>query len=66
MANEPKSISYINLGDDIDHPIDAVTLDKKSASDLLNKDGLVTSINASSDNEHYPSAKCVHDIIYGS
>lgn len=66
MANEPKSISYINLGDDINHPIDAVTLDKKSASDLMNKDGLVTSINSSSDDEHYPSAKCVHDIIYGS
>ena len=66
MANEPESISYINLGDNIDHPIDAVTIGEKSASDLLNKDGLVTSINASSDDEHYPSAKCVYDIIYGS
>lgn len=66
MANEPESISYINLSDDINHPINAVTVGEKSASDLLNKDGLVTSINASSDDEHYPSAKCVHDIIYGS
>ncbi len=66
MANEPESISYINLGDNIDHPIDAVTVGEKSASDLLNKDGLVTSINGSSDDEHYPSAKCVHDIIYGA
>ena len=66
MANEPESIRYINLGDNIDHPIDAVTIGEKSASDLLNKDGLVTAINASSDDDHYPSAKCVYDIIYGS
>ena len=66
MANEPESISYINLGDNVDHPIDAVNIKKKSASDLLNKDNIVTSINESSDDEHYPSAKCVYDIIYGS
>ena len=66
MANEPESISYINLGDNVDHPIDAVTIGEKSASDLLNKDNIVTSINTSSDDTHYPSAKCVYDIIYGS
>lgn len=66
MANEPESIRYINLGDNIDHPIDAVTIGEKSASDLLNKDNIVTSINESSDDTHYPSAKCVYDIIYGS
>ena len=66
MANEPESIRYINLGDNVDHPIDAVTIGEKSASDLLNKDNIVTSINESSDDEHYPSAKCVYDIIYGS
>ena len=66
MANEPESISYINLGDNVDHPIDAVTIGEKSASDLLNKDNIVTSINESSDDTHYPSAKCVYDIIYGS
>jgi len=66
MANEPESISYINLGDDINHPIDAVTVGEKSANNILNKNGLVTSINASSDDEHYPSAKCVYNIIYGS
>ena len=64
MAN-PESISYIKLNDR-EHPIDAVTIGEKSASDLLNKDGLVTSVNSSSDDEHYPSAKCVYDIIYGS
>lgn len=66
MANEPESISYINLGDNVDHPIDAVTIGEKSASDLLNKDNIVTSINESSDDAHYPSAKCIYDIIYGS
>lgn len=66
MANEPESIRYINLGDNINHPIDAVTIGEKSASDLLNKDNIVTSINESSDDTHYPSAKCVYDIIYGS
>lgn len=66
MANEPESISYINLGDNVNHPIDAVTIGEKSASDLLNKDNIVTSINESSDDTHYPSAKCVYDIIYGS
>ena len=66
MANEPESISYINLGDNVDHPIDAVTIGEKSASDLLNKDNIVTAINESSDDEHYPSANCVYDIIYGS
>lgn len=61
MANEPKSISYIRI-DGEDHPIDAVTVGGKSASQLqLN--GLVTSIDSSSDDQHYPSAKCIYDIV---
>ena len=61
MANEPESISYIRI-DGEDHPIDAVTVGGKSASQLqLN--GLVTSIDSSSDDQHYPSAKCIYDIV---
>ena len=63
MANEIETISYINLGDGQNHPIDAVTLGGKTASDFQTKDMLVTSINSSSDDNHYPSAKCVYDEI---
>ena len=61
MPNTPESISHIQIGQDV-HPIDAVTLGGKSASEFQ-ANGLVTSINSSSDDEHYPSAKCVYDII---
>lgn len=61
MANTPESISHIQIGQDV-HPIDAVTLGGKEASEFQTS-GLVTSINSSSDDEHYPSAKCVYDII---
>lgn len=62
MANEPMTIQYIDLGDGERHPIDAVTVGGKSASDFQ-ESKLVTSINSSSDDEHYPSAKCIYDII---
>ena len=60
MTNE--SISYINLGDGENHPIDAVTIGGKSASDFQ-ENMLVTIINASSDDEHYPSAKAVYTVL---
>lgn len=61
MANEPTTISHIRVGNE-DHPIDAVSVGGKELKDLQ-QDGLVTSINSSSDDIHYPSAKCVYDII---
>ena len=61
MANTPESISHIQIGQEV-HPIDAVTFDGKEASEFQ-ANGLVTSINSSSDDDHYPSAKCVYDII---
>ena len=36
----------------------------KSASDFQ-EGNLVTSIDANSDDVHYPSAKCIYDIVYG-
>ena len=63
MANEIESISYINPGDGQNHPIDAVTVGGKAVSELQSADGLVTTINAQSDDEHYPSAKCMYDIV---
>ena len=62
MANEIESISYIKLNDGQNHPIDAVTLGGKSASAFQNK-GLVTHIDSTSDDEHYPSAKCMYTLI---
>ena len=61
MTNE--SISYINLGDGENHPIDSVTVGGKSAIDFQEKSMLVTTINASSDDEHYPSAKAVYTVL---
>ena len=46
MAN-PESISYIRLND-VEYPIDAVTVGGKSASDFQ-EGNLVTSIDANSD-----------------
>lgn len=60
MAKE--SISHINLGDGENHPIDAVTIGGKSANDFQ-ENMLVTTINASSDDEHYPSAKAVYTVL---
>ena len=59
---EKESISYINLGDGENHPIDAVTVGGKSAS-TFQESKLVTTINASSDDEHYPSAKAVYTVL---
>ena len=57
-----ESISYINLGDGENHPIDAVTVGGKSAIDFQEKSMLVTTINASSDDEHYTSYTVLGDI----
>ena len=58
-----ESISYINLGDGENHSIDVVTVGGKSAIDFQEKSMLVTTINASSDDEHYPSAKAVYTVL---
>ena len=50
MVNEVESISYINVNN-IDYPIDAISIGEKSVSDLQTMDGLVTSIDSSSDDE---------------
>lgn len=63
MAKEGESISYINFGDGINHPIDALTVGTKSISEIGT---LVTSINGSSTDSQYPSAKCIYEMIYGS
>jgi len=62
MATEnEKSIQYINLGDGQgDRPIDAVTVGGKSAAEIGT---LVTSIDSSSTDSEYPSAKCVYDLM---
>ena len=62
MTN-PESISSVRIND-VDYPIDAVTVGGKSASDFQ-EGNLVTSIDANSDDVHYPSAKCIYDIVYG-
>ena len=64
MANTPESISYIQLNDGQDpHPIDAMTVGTKSISEIGE---LVTSIDSSSTDTQYPSAKCIYDIVYRS
>lgn len=63
MANDPTPISHIRLSDNLDHPIDAVTVGGKETEEIGN---LVTSIDSNSTDEEYPSAKCVYNIIYGS
>ena len=64
MAN-PETISYIKINEE-EHPIDAVTLGGKSASDFQEAGKIVQSISASSTADQIPSAKCIYDIIYGS
>ena len=62
MANEPMTIQYIDLGDGEKHPIDAITVGGKSATDFQ-ENRIVTSIDSSSDDEHYPSAKAVYTVL---
>ena len=57
-----ESISYINLGDGENHPIDAVTVGGKSASDFQ-ESMLVTTIDVNSDDVHYPSARAVYMVL---
>jgi len=66
MANEtPEAISYIKIGEK-EHPIDAITVGGKSASNFQEASKIVQSISASSTDEQIPSAKCIYDIIYGA
>lgn len=60
MANTPETISYINFGDGEPHPIDAVSVGGKTINQIGE---LVTSIDSSSTDSQYPSAKCMYDII---
>lgn len=60
MANEVIPISYINLGDGENHPIDAVTVGGKTINQIGE---LVTEISSSSTDSQYPSAKCMYNEI---
>ena len=73
MPSTPEPISYIGLGGE-EHPIDAVTVEGKNVSELQVlfsndfqlKSNLVTSIDSSSTDSQYMSAKCLYDMVYGS
>ena len=54
-----ESIQKIKIGD-VEHPIDAKTLDGKKAEDFGE---LVKSISSSSTDKQYPSAKCMYTEI---
>lgn len=54
------AIRYINLGDGVERPIDAAAVGGKTIEQIGT---LVTSINSSSTDTEYPSAKCMYDII---
>ena len=61
MAANENSIQYINIGDgEGNRPIDAVTVGGKSISEIGE---LVTSIDSSSTDSQYPSAKCMYTLI---
>ena len=65
MANSTETISHIRIGQEV-HPIDAVSVGGKTLTEIQNsfqEKGLVTSIDENSDDQHYPSAKCMYDII---
>ena len=57
---EPISSIKIN---GVEHPIDAVTVGGKSAAQIGT---LVTSIDNSSTDTQYPSAKCIYNMVYGT
>ena len=60
-TDNEKTIQYINLGDgEGNRPIDAVTVGRKSAEAIGT---LVTSIDSTSTDTQYPSAKCVYDLV---
>ena len=63
MANTPETISYINVGDGENHPIDAVSVGGKTIEQIGT---LVDTFNGNvSDHSTYPSAKLVWDTIGG-
>jgi len=57
------SISHVQIGEEL-HSIDATFLNGKQDSDFQEKN-LVTTINSSSTNNQYPSAKAVNDKVIG-
>ena len=59
MADTPESIQKIKIGNE-EHPIDAVSVGGKTINQIGE---LVTSIDAESTDEQYPSAKCMYDLI---
>lgn len=65
MANTPETISHIQIGQDV-HPIDAVSVGGKTLTDLQGdfqlKDNMVDTLSNADDN-HYPTAKAVADVI---
>lgn len=63
MANDIQTISYINLGDGQEHPIDAVSVGGKLGENIQVTGNLVTSVNSSSSDTQYPSAKCIYTLI---
>ena len=64
MANTlDDSISHIQVGNEL-HPLDATFLNGKQDSDFQEKN-LVTTINSSSTDLQYPSAKAVNDKVVG-
>lgn len=63
MSNEIQTISYINLGDGQEHPIDAVSVGGKLGENIQVTNNLVTSVNSSSSDTQYPSAKCIYTLI---
>ena len=62
MTVNEKSIQSIQIGEEV-FPFDAVTVGGKSAEDIGE---LVTSIDSSSTDSEYPSAKCLYTIVYGN
>ena len=63
MANDIETISYINLGDGQEHPIDAVSVGGKLGENIQVTNNLVTSVNSSSSDIQYPSAKCIYTLM---
>lgn len=61
MANTPESIQKIRIGNE-EHPIDAKAVGGKTIEQIGT---LVTSIDGSSTDSQYPSAKCIYEMIYG-
>jgi hypothetical protein len=62
MPRIGQTITHVKVNED-EHPIDAMSIEGKSKTAFQESGKLVTTISASSDDQHYPSAKCLYDII---